>query len=177
VADGRSAPIIWIGRREVDCRRHAEPSAMHPICIRRGAFGPGRPTRDLFLSPDHAVFFEDVLIPVRHLIDGVGVSRDQRDHVTYFHLELPTHDLLLAEGLAVQSFLDAGQRDLYASVGVDPMLAGLSRDAFGCYPLHVTGTRVARARAILRERATVKRPRGARLPRPVPRRVVTPLAR
>jgi hypothetical protein len=72
-------PVIWVGHRTVDCRRHACPQDVWPIRIAAHAFGLGRPHRDLFLSPDHAVCFADVLIPVRCLINGTtnpaGVSR------------------------------------------------------------------------------------------------------
>jgi len=39
-----------------------------PVRVVAGAFGEGRPRRDLLLSPDHAVFVDHVLIPAKHLI-------------------------------------------------------------------------------------------------------------
>ena len=63
-------PVVWIGRRSVDCRRHSKPELVWPVRVRAGAFGAGQPGRDLWLSPDHAVFVDDVLIPVRLLING-----------------------------------------------------------------------------------------------------------
>jgi hypothetical protein len=93
---GTAAPVVWIGRRTVDCARHPEPRKVWPVRVRPGAFGPGRPARDLWLSPDHAVFFEGVLIPVKYLINGAAIAQVPVDRVTYYHVELPRHDVILA---------------------------------------------------------------------------------
>ena len=81
--DGAAAPIIWIGRREVDCARHTRPNRVWPVRVAAHAFGPGRPRTDLFLSPDHAVYLNDVLIPIRELIDGRSIARVPVDRVVY----------------------------------------------------------------------------------------------
>jgi T5SS/PEP-CTERM-associated repeat protein len=72
---GVAQPVVWIGHRTVDCSRHPEPRKVWPVRISAGAFGPGRPCRDLFLSPDHAVYVADVLIPVKHLINATRSRR------------------------------------------------------------------------------------------------------
>jgi hypothetical protein len=110
---GRLAPIAWIGERHIDCRRHPRPHLVRPIRVRADAFGPGRPVRNLVLSPDHAVAVGGVLIPVRHLLNGVTVVQQAADEVRYFHVELPEHDVLLAEGLEVESYLDSGNRAMF----------------------------------------------------------------
>ena len=61
---GSTRPIEWIGRRSLDCRRHAAPDRVKPIRIAPHAFGENRPKRVLLLSPGHSVFVEDVLIPI-----------------------------------------------------------------------------------------------------------------
>ena len=86
--DSEVSPIVWIGQRALDCRSHANQRTVWPVRIAAGVFGPGAPVRDLWLSPDHAVFFEDVLIPVKYLINGGSIAQIPRDHVTYFHVEL-----------------------------------------------------------------------------------------
>ncbi|HET6238146.1 MAG TPA: Hint domain-containing protein [Acetobacteraceae bacterium] len=101
-----AAPIIWIGRREVDCGCHPKPRKVWPVRVAAGAFGLGRPHTDLFLSPDHAVYVGEVLIPIRHLINGSTIAQVPMDRVTYYHLELPSHDEVLAQGLPAESFLD-----------------------------------------------------------------------
>jgi hypothetical protein len=66
--------------------------------------------RDLYLSPDHAVFVNNVLVPVKLLINGTSIAQVPKDHVRYFHVELPHHAVILAEGLPVESYLDIGDR-------------------------------------------------------------------
>jgi hypothetical protein len=63
-----TAPVVWIGRRHIDFLRHAKPVDVWPVRVSAHAFGPRMPLRDLLLSPDHAVFVDDVLIPIKHLI-------------------------------------------------------------------------------------------------------------
>ena len=74
--------------------------------------------RDLYLSPDHAVFVNGVLVPVKHLLNGTSIVQLKRDRVTYFHVELPEHAVILAEGLTVESYLDIGDRLDFAQDGV-----------------------------------------------------------
>ena len=62
--------------------------------VRAHAFGLRRPYRDLWLSPDHAVFVDNVLIPIRTLVDGVSVVQEAIDSITYFHVELARHDAI-----------------------------------------------------------------------------------
>ena len=108
--------VQWIGRRRVLCRCHPTPHDVWPVRIGAGAFGPGCPVRDLRLSPDHAVSVGGELTPVRHLINGASIVQEEHDSAVYWHVELPRHDLLLAEGLAVESYLDTGNRDRFTSV-------------------------------------------------------------
>ncbi len=124
------APVIWIGRRHVNCRRHPAPHEVLPVRIVAGAFADGVPSRDLLLSPDHAVFDDGRLIPVRYLVNGVTVRQEDVDEVMYFHLELPTHDIVFAEGLPTESYLDTGNRDSFegeASLALHPHFAAASR--------------------------------------------------
>ena len=99
-----TAPVIWIGRRRLDCRRHSRGAEVWPVRVRAHAFGFRRPYRDLWLSPDHAVFVDRVLIPIRTLIDGVNVVQEAVDVITYFHVELPRHDAIRANGLPAESY-------------------------------------------------------------------------
>ena len=117
-------PIVWVGHRTVDCTLHPKPHTVWPVRICAGAFGPGLPSRDLWLSPDHAVFVDDVLIPVKYLINGEAlpsgatrgtIVQHPVDKVTYYHIELPAHDILLAEGLPAESLLDTGDRSIFTN--------------------------------------------------------------
>jgi len=105
--DGTPARIRWVGSRGLV---HPGRTAA-PLRIAPGTFGPGQPCRDLLLSPDHAVYADidgtPVLVPVRALENGGTIRQLSPDSVTYFHILLDQHDVLLAEGLPCESLFDA----------------------------------------------------------------------
>jgi hypothetical protein len=80
-----------------------------------GAFGRSKPSQDLWLSPDHAVYVEVVLLPVKHLINGSSSTQVPVDSVTYFHVELRRHDVILANGLPAESYLAGAGRTVFAN--------------------------------------------------------------
>ena len=155
-----TAPIVWTGRRHVDLRHHPEPRKVWPVRVSTGAFGPGRPHTDLFLSPDHAVYVNEVLIPIRYLINGTTIAQVPVDSVTYHHIELPQHDVIRAQGLPTESFLDAKDGSNYANrpgpVRRYPDFVAHMWEAFGCARLVVTGVELAVARALVAHFATYR---------------------
>jgi hypothetical protein len=146
-------PIVWIGHRAINCQSHPRPAVVWPVRIRAGAFGENQPCRDLYLSPDHAVFVDGGLIPVKLLIDGDAIVQCPTRAVTYYHLELPRHALLRSEGLLTESFLDTGCRANFANGGAQvalfPDFSARLWEVEGCAPLIVTGPKLAAARARL----------------------------
>ncbi|MRI56174.1 hypothetical protein D8770_19745 [Methylobacterium sp. DB1607] len=138
---GKQRPIRWIGSRSLDGRGAALPFAQQPVRIRAGAFGDGLPVRDLFLSPGHPVLVGGHLVPVMSLVNGTSLARMPATAVTYWHVELDAHDILLAEGLPAESYLDLGSRPWFARSDAplhDPEFAAV--DAPGrCRPLAVEG--------------------------------------
>jgi hypothetical protein len=114
---GSVRPVRWLGYRHVDPRHHPRPAAVQPVRVSAGAFDDGLPRRDLWLSPDHAIFADGMLVPIKRLINGSTITQVPVDGVTYYHVELPEHDLLLAEGLPAESYLDTGNRSNFANGG------------------------------------------------------------
>jgi hypothetical protein len=108
-------PVKWIGRRRLDLVAHPRPEVVAPVRIHRGAFADNVPHRDLLVSPDHAILGDGKLICVRQLINGTTIRQEQgMSAVEYFHVELDTHSILLAEGLPTESYLDTGNRGFFA---------------------------------------------------------------
>ncbi len=100
-------PLLWVGRTRVRA-----VGAAAPIVIRKGALGN---TRDLVVSPQHGILIEDyraellfgehsVLVRAKDLVDDVAIYRREGGWVTYYHLLLPRHELLFAEGIPSESF-------------------------------------------------------------------------
>jgi hypothetical protein len=151
VLDERAArEVIWLGHRTIDCRRHPRPHDVWPVRVAAHAFGPNMPRRTLLLSPDHAVFTGGVLIAVRYLVNGASIVQIEVDRVTYWHVELAEHDVLLAEGLPCESYLDTGNRCAFANGGTlvqaYPNFARATWQAKGCAPLVLEGPRLVRTR-------------------------------
>ena len=164
---GGAVEAVWVGRRDIDCRRHPRPSEVWPIRVRAGAFATDQPRRDLYLSPDHAVYVGSVLVPIRHLINGGSIAPYKMDSVTYFHVELPAHDVILAENLPAESFLATGNRANFSNgghtVALHPDFASLLWEAKACAPLIVTGPTLAAVRRLVNARvAEAMAQRGAR---------------
>jgi T5SS/PEP-CTERM-associated repeat protein len=156
LAAGGQARVVWTGRRGLDCRRHKRPWDVMPVRVRAGAVARGVPVRDLILSPDHAVRLAGALIPVRYLLNGATVVQQAVAWVTYCHVELARHDLLLAEGLPAESYLDTGNRAAFAGGVALTLHPNFARDAWaagGCAPLVRAGPRLAAARRLLARRA------------------------
>jgi len=104
-------PIIWAGREDINIEKHPEPELVRPIRITAGALGGGIPERDLRLSPHHAVRVDGALVEAISLVNHSTIFQEQTGrHVTYHHIELESHDILLAEGCPCESYLDTGSR-------------------------------------------------------------------
>jgi hypothetical protein len=127
--DGRARPVVWTGHRRIRFDARSAPWRCYPIRMRADAFASGQPRRDLVLSPDHAVFVDGVLIPARRLVNGATILVERVPAITYWHVELATHDVLLAEGLPAESYLDTGNRAAFANAPVAALRASFARDA------------------------------------------------
>jgi hypothetical protein len=159
---GAAEPIVWIGHRVVACAAHPQPETVWPVRVRAGAFDENVPVHDLYLSPDHAVCVNNILVPVRLLINGTSIAQVKRDRVTYFHVELPRHAVIMAEGLTVESYLDTGDRANFrdnVTIRLFPDFAGrftpeVARlwETHGCAELVLSGERLAEIRRRLNRR-------------------------
>jgi hypothetical protein len=99
--------LRWVGRSTIHAD-YVEPLFVQPICIAAGALGEATPARDLWVSPDHALFLDGILVQAGALVNGVNIYRAQHmpERFTYYHMELEAHELLLAEGVPAESFVD-----------------------------------------------------------------------
>lgn len=113
---GEKRPIRWVGRRRIDLTAHPRPKTVAPVRIQRDAFADSMPHTDLLVSPDHAIFVDGELICARQLINGTTIRQEKGwSEVDYFHVELDTHAILLAQGLPAESYLDTGNHGFFAN--------------------------------------------------------------
>ena len=109
--------IRWLGHRTLNLRTHPCPDQVRPVRICAGAFGDGLPYRDLRVSPGHALYVDGVLIQAERLVNGITIVQEDVPTITYWHVELERHDVLLAEGLPAESYLDTGNRSAFVNGG------------------------------------------------------------
>jgi Hint domain len=169
---GAREAIKWIGHRRVDCRRHPSPERVWPVRIAAHAFGEGRPQRALMLSPDHSVFVEGVLIPIKFLVNDATIAQVELDSIHYYHLELERHDVVLAEGLPAETYLETGGRAAFENADVmqlhpdfapDDGVVGAIWGAKGYAPLLGSNGEFERARRMVAWQADMlARPRRGR---------------
>jgi hypothetical protein len=113
-ASGELRPIKWIGTRSYGGRFIVGRTDVLPICIKAGALDTNIPTRDLWISPHHAMYLDGVLIEAKDLVNGVSiVQAESVEEVEYFHIELDSHDVIVAEGALSETFVDDDSRGMF----------------------------------------------------------------
>ena len=105
--DGRTLPVTWLGRQTVSLV-FADRLRVMPIRIKAGAIEENVPSRDLLLSPDHAVMVDGALVQAGALVNGASIVRETKvpRAFTYYHVELEDHSLILAENTPAETFID-----------------------------------------------------------------------
>ena len=111
---GGARPLKWIGRRSYTGRFIAGNDDALPIRFVANSLADGIPGRDLDVSPKHAMFVDDVLVPAEMLVNGTTIYQlEDVDSVEYFHLELASHDVIFAEGATSETFVDCDSRGIF----------------------------------------------------------------
>ena len=110
---GEARPITWIGVGRVLATR-GRRSAATPVVLRKGALADNVPHHDLRVTKGHSFYLDGVLIPVEFLVNHRSIEWDDRaQEVILYHLELASHDVLLANGAPAESYRDDGNRWLF----------------------------------------------------------------
>jgi hypothetical protein len=98
------------------------------------------------------------LVPARLLVNGRSVVADiGMAEVTWYHVELETHEVLVAEGASAESWLDCGNRSWFQNAPVAVLTVPGNLDTVGtgwdasrtCAPLVHGGEKLAAIRASL----------------------------
>lgn len=103
---GDAMPIRWIGRQTFRRSRSSWSETILPIRISQGALADGIPSRDLYVSPGHAVYLDGILIRARDLVNGRSITRAllaDAETIEYYNIMLDRHDVVVAEATPVET--------------------------------------------------------------------------
>ena len=108
-ADGRAVPVKWLGRQTV-VTAFGPDATRRPVRLVAGSLGPARPTGDLCVTFDHALLIDGVLVQAGALVNETTIRRmtdtELGDRYTVFHIETENHEVILAEGVPAETFVD-----------------------------------------------------------------------
>ena len=107
--------VQWLGKQAISTLL-THPAKINPIRILAGALAEGVPSRDLFVSPDHAIHVNGVLYNAIALVNGSTITQVRnmpKAGFTYYHVETERHELILAEDCAAESYLDNPSREVF----------------------------------------------------------------
>jgi hypothetical protein len=110
--------VRWIGHSLHHRQGDDWPVALRPVRIRRSALAHNLPDADLLVSRQHSLFLDGVLIPAGQLINGTTIVEDANSQATslqLFNIELDRHEVILANGLPVETFLASRGRAHFAN--------------------------------------------------------------
>jgi hypothetical protein len=109
-----SAAVKWLGYQ----RRtpgFAQFQDYMPVKISAGALDENVPIRGLYLSPDHAVLVDGHLIHAKALVNGKSIVQmiEWSGDIEYYHIETEAHEIIYAEGVPCETFIDNVSREQF----------------------------------------------------------------
>jgi Hint domain len=105
-------PIQWIGRYQLtrsDASKSWERDA-GPVRVARSALAPNVPHADLYVSQQHGLFIDGVLVRAESLVNGATIALHDAGDVTeleYYHIKLQSHDVIYAEGAPCETLAES----------------------------------------------------------------------
>jgi len=148
-ASGAISPIMAVRLRSFPEDSTVDRSFVQPIRIRAGALSDNVPSRDLFVSPDHSMYLDEVLVPAQLLVNGSTIAQvAQAGTIDYYHIELAPHDIIIAEGAETESYLDIGNRNHFGKANMIGVLDMEEPKTWedACAPLILGGTELEQIR-------------------------------
>jgi len=114
-ATGELVAVKWIGRHTAVKAFARE--RMEPVRFLAGSLGNGLPHTDLIVTPDHGMILDGMVVNASALINGSTIdwiSMDQLpERMVYYHIETADHNVILANGCATETYVDAPSRQVF----------------------------------------------------------------
>ena len=120
-------PVKWIGRQTLSTK-FGVPEGRRPVSIAAGALGKDLPVRDLRVTAAHALLIDGVLVDAGALVNGTSIRRmepaELGERFTVYHIETENHEIVLAEGVPAETFIDNVARQRFDNYGEFEALYG-----------------------------------------------------
>ncbi len=117
--NGEAKPVKWIGHHTFRRSARSWSRSVMPVCIARHALDEQSPSRNLYVSPGHALYIDGVLIQAADLVNGTSITQavpEGVERLDYFHIAFETHEGIFAEGAAAESLLlRDGNHEIFAN--------------------------------------------------------------
>ena len=161
--DGKAyhTTVTWAGKAHCTVKSDkSDDEAGYPVRILQDAIAPGVPFKDLLVTAEHCLFFDNAFIPARMLVNGRSVFYDRSvPSYDYYHIETEDHSVIMADGMLTESYLDTGNRNAFRQQGnvfiFNPQTKSWENDAAA--PLDVSRERVEPIYRQIAQRAEKRR--------------------
>lgn len=109
-------PVLWVGRTTFSARKLETTPELRPIRIAAQSIDAETPAQDLLLPPEHRVLLksyqvellfgtDEVFAPIKAIANGGAIAQFLPQYeISYYHILFQNHEIVLAEGLWVESF-------------------------------------------------------------------------
>lgn len=101
--------IQWIGRLSLrESNKEVWTERIMPVRFARGALAPNLPHTDLWVSQEHALLIDGLLVRAVDLVNGRSIAIDCRENSTeieYLHIKLADPDFIFAEGVPSETLI------------------------------------------------------------------------
>ncbi|WP_420011146.1 Hint domain-containing protein [Tateyamaria sp.] len=129
-ADGAQTRVLWVGRQTVFPALQRSDRLL-PVRIRQDAFGAGLPTQDLVVTADHGMVVDELVINASALVNGTSIQWVEVSElpltVVYYHVETENHQVILANGVPTETFVDHAGRQNFDNFHEFQALYGVER--------------------------------------------------
>lgn len=113
---GAELPVRFVFQQSVSTR-FGSADRLRPVRITAGSLGDGFPRTDLTVTEDHAVLLAEVLCTAGALINGTTILRvplaEMGRSYTTWHIECDVHAIVMANGVAAETYVDHTPRSLF----------------------------------------------------------------
>jgi hypothetical protein len=108
---GGICPIQWIGYYRLKKSNQAKPwgKDVRPVRVARSALGPGMPHAELYVTKEHALLIDGVLVTAGSLINGTTITlydASEHNELEFFHIKLACHNVIYAEGTPCETVIN-----------------------------------------------------------------------